>query len=280
MVGYAYASDYTCGNILLNFDPKDTVMGVARAALSVSLLCTYPLIVLPCRGAVSKLVALCQASSDAQGLGGLVQQQGGGAGENLRDPRLADVDDDMLSVTQRIAQEASSLEQGLLSGIHGDGLDEGKGEEKGEGSGGSDSSEEDPNLVYVYANREGSTGGLVMVDTYIPKDTAAEDTVETGPVTHALYTVGLIGSSLLVAVFLNAVMVIWTIMGATVCFMIAFVLPTLYFLQLAPVRTNPWSRARRAVAKFLLAFSAVSCIGCTTVTIAKVVAGTHSCPKW
>jgi len=64
-VGYAYASDYTCGNILLNFSAKDKVMGIARGALSLSLLCTYPLIVLPCRGAVSTLVFLCANDPDS-----------------------------------------------------------------------------------------------------------------------------------------------------------------------------------------------------------------------
>jgi len=58
-VGYAHAGEYTCGNILLNFSPDDKVMGVARGALSISMLCTYPLILLPCRNSFSRLLSFC-----------------------------------------------------------------------------------------------------------------------------------------------------------------------------------------------------------------------------
>ena len=75
-------------------------------------------------------------------------------------------------------------------------------------------------------------------------------------------------------------MVVWTIMGATVCFMVAFVLPTLYFLKLAPVRTNPWSQLRRLTAQALLGLSVLASVGCTGVTVYKVLRGTPSCPKW
>ena len=134
------------------------------------------------------------------------------------------------------------------------------------------------NLVYVY-NRA-HDGQLVLVDSYRPKDEQIGAVVEESPLKHSLWTVGLIASSLLIAVMLQAVMVVWSVMGATVCFMVAFVLPTSYYLKLAPNRSGTMGAVRRGVARFLLGLSLLACVGCTTITIMKVIDGTHSCPKW
>jgi len=139
--------------------------------------------------------------------------------------------------------------------------------------------EEDPNLVYVYTETS-SFSGLIRVDSYIPKDVKEGESVHLGPLSNCLWTIGLIGSSLVVACYLNAVMVIWTIMGATVCFLVAFVLPTIYFLRLAPLRSSRWSKMRRLTAKFLLILSVCACLVCTTITVIRVMEGSHSCPKW
>jgi len=52
--GFLFAQQYTCGNILLNFDNDDIWINVGRICLSIVLFTSYPMLVLPCRLAAQK----------------------------------------------------------------------------------------------------------------------------------------------------------------------------------------------------------------------------------
>ena len=94
-----------------------------------------------------------------------------------------------------------------------------------------------------------------------------------------LLTAVVVGSTVAVAVFLDAVMIIWTIMGATVAFMLAFVLPCSFFLNL--IHESPPCSShllQRGMAWSLLLASLVASVACTAETVMHVVAGLGSCP--
>eukprot|EP00913_Durusdinium_trenchii_P027657 g25938.t1 len=55
--GYVYTGCYTCGNVLLNFSQDDSLITVARTALSLVLMLNFPLICQPCRNALFRLLA-------------------------------------------------------------------------------------------------------------------------------------------------------------------------------------------------------------------------------
>lgn len=57
-IGYFYALSDTNGNILNNFDKKDPVINIGRGALGITVICNFPLLVLPCRVSYRKLIAL------------------------------------------------------------------------------------------------------------------------------------------------------------------------------------------------------------------------------
>ena len=82
-----------------------------------------------------------------------------------------------------------------------------------------------------------------------------------------------------------AVMIIWTVMGATVAFTIAFILPTLFFRKLMFQATSTsemgqWSvgKIRRQAAGLILVVAIMMSIVCTAVTGVQVVQGLPSCP--
>jgi len=254
--GYAHAGDYTCDNILLNFGPHDKFIGVARAALSISMLCTYPLIVLPCRSAFSALFALCQGQKTVSEVATSPSTSPRTSPRNL--PQKGEIEENLLA--------ADALHDEVALNV------------------GSDS-KSDPanlrggNLVYVY--RENESKQLVQIDAYKPKDlTNTLASKDSSIIAHSLWTVGIIGSSLTIGLFLKAVMVVWSVMGATVCFMVAFVLPITYYLKLSPQRSGSRSRIKRAVAKVILGIVICAIFGCTIMTVVKVVESNPACPKW
>jgi hypothetical protein len=57
-IGYFYALGDTNGNILNNFAADDVVINIGRGALGVTVICNFPLLVLPCRVSYRKLIAL------------------------------------------------------------------------------------------------------------------------------------------------------------------------------------------------------------------------------
>ena len=56
MLGYMYALDGTCGSILENLPKDDWLVHVGRAGLILTLLLSFPLLVLPCRRAIQRVL--------------------------------------------------------------------------------------------------------------------------------------------------------------------------------------------------------------------------------
>eukprot|EP01084_Bolivina_argentea_P200164 342318_1 len=56
--GYFYSFQYTCGNILLNYNQNDPIVTLARLCLGFVILFTFPLLILPARSAMHNLLNL------------------------------------------------------------------------------------------------------------------------------------------------------------------------------------------------------------------------------
>merc|ERR1712023_341650 len=131
--------------------------------------------------------------------------------------------------------------------------------------------------MHVY-KESASFNGLIYMDSYVPKGETEAAAKENTPLVHCIWTVVIVSSTLMVALFLKAVMVVWSVMGATVCFMVAFVLPAAYYLKIQRTATSTEKVRRRIICVFLLAFSFVTIIACTAMTLAKVIKGQDPCP--
>ena len=56
--GYFYAFQYTCGNILLNYDQNDAIVSLARLCIGFVIIFTFPLLILPARASLHNLLNL------------------------------------------------------------------------------------------------------------------------------------------------------------------------------------------------------------------------------
>eukprot|EP00164_Ancoracysta_twista_P002504 GFYU01003333.1.p1 GENE.GFYU01003333.1~~GFYU01003333.1.p1 ORF type:complete len:436 (+),score=121.38 GFYU01003333.1:364-1671(+) len=67
MFGYLYAYEATKGNILNNFANDDPIITVGRIGLSFTVIFSFPLLALPCRDALERLLSLVAHSDTALG---------------------------------------------------------------------------------------------------------------------------------------------------------------------------------------------------------------------
>ena len=61
VLGYLYREGGTCGDILDNFENDDVMINVGRLALAITLGLSYPLLVLPCRDSLYRLIMMLTA---------------------------------------------------------------------------------------------------------------------------------------------------------------------------------------------------------------------------
>jgi len=359
--GYIYGDRWTCGNILLNYNPKSTLFAVVRVFMAGTLMCSYPLLILPCRNSLNRLLFLCSATdveeqvdaeqrlhessidpsnisfvgekaslsrSMCQSFAHQTKKISGsqktawdfldeerrslGLGSSLPRSMASSLPRSMASSLPRSSCSDKDMVQGLLPNDIDSEIQTGHNFEVSEedldihvnsdvkqpqptepGMSGAVSyaqlgdaiSSPNKQTVYVYAARESTDGKeLHRVDFY-ERDEEGGLAKELSSQRLIVLTVGIVGSTITVAVFLDAVMIIWTVMGATVAFTIAFILPTLFFRKLMFQATSTsemgqWSvgKIRRQAAGLILVVAIMMSIVCTAVTGVQVVQGLPSCP--
>jgi hypothetical protein len=123
--------------------------------------------------------------------------------------------------------------------------------------------------VHVYErDDEGSRSGseIQAIGRFTPTDEGAEF-APSSTAAYVIETVGLLVSSVVAAVFLDSVLVVWAVMGSTVSFLIAFTLPALMWLR---VHAHLAARSKVRLTWGLLALSVVLAIACTAQTVAEL----------
>lgn len=58
-IGYIHSGNSTNGNILNNFNSNDSIITLGRLGLTFTCCCTYPLLVLPCKKVLHRLILMC-----------------------------------------------------------------------------------------------------------------------------------------------------------------------------------------------------------------------------
>lgn len=208
VLGYFWSYSETCGNVLLNFAPDDILMSIGRICLSITLLFSFPLVVLPCRDTLHDLINVLKKKPDSS-------NSDGGAGAKLT---------------------------------------------------------KSSTRVYVY--HESPANELLQYDSFIMKDKASvqEEPLSTSRLV-TLTTLVLL-TALATGCFLSSVLVVWTIMGATVSFTIAYILPCLVYLKL---RSNQGGPYYIAGAKFVLFLILIAAVACTSTIVYNIDAA--PCPS-
>lgn len=128
--------------------------------------------------------------------------------------------------------------------------------------------------VYYREETEGSLLGarararVDAVDTFLPKDeTVQSSAADATTAQRYLLTVVVLGAALLTACTLRSVLVVWSILGSTVCLLVAFILPAAFWHRImGPVV----SAAERRGAMVLVAVSVVLAAVCTVQTFGRL----------
>jgi amino acid permease len=263
--GYLYAGACTCGNILLNFRRDDALVTVGRAALGMVLMLNFPLIIQPCRNALYRLF------SDVDCRWCLRRTR---ASEAAQDPETRS-DGTPLSDAQgvrsledqgRIVSDLSLATDGSFTIMNVPLVTDGEPAASGA-------------MVHVYRSEDmgrnmvqGET--MTAFDAFRPKDdTVQQSAGEMSTVQRYVLTSGLLCSSLAVSCVMKSIMVVWSLLGSTVCFLIMFILPGAFWYRLVGPYANP---CRRCAAGLLVGVSSVAAIVCFSLTCYYI--HTTACP--
>lgn len=257
--GYLYGGRCTCGNILLNFSASDGLMTFGRACLGAVLMLNFPLICQPARNALFRVLNASRfcpvpVPPDAPATGE--------ATDDLRSGLWVNTEEERSSPSANMGSTGTAqLTEPFLAPA--------SSPDSASSSGGA--------RVHVYRAEElrrGSIPGLDAFDVFVPKDeTVQQSAAQPTPRVSALLTVVLLSSALLVSCLLRSILVVWSILGSTVAFLVSFILPALFWYRIVG-RTSTGRRKWLALA--LLVLSTLLAIACTVMTILRL--DTPPCP--
>lgn len=203
--GYLFSLDLTCGDILNNYKNEDPVVSVGRIGLVTTLAMSFPLLVMPCRNTIQRIIALLREKKKVD-----MQQQ------------LLGSMDDMSSPKRTEADEASSLfmpTEGLMSPI---------------GTLIADSPANLParsnNAVLQHYSTFGEDREDIGGEEGNPGRPQKQP--ETSLAMHICITVLILVGSSQVAIQVTSVVQIWSILGSSVSILIAYILPCSMYISL------------------------------------------------
>jgi len=282
------------GDILLNFSADDDLISAGRVGLSVMLLCSYPLLVLPCRNALQRLVfltppLLCpewtrtnecwKKFAGEAGRPGRAGGLGGGGGMPQRHTSITegddeDGDDDEGAVGEAGGQAGKvTMDAPLLGSAAGS------------------------VVGYGATSATGSVQRNPLVPDLPPPPRQLRPQLSTPPVKfgggspktprlggielksgaplklplvpHIFFTVAIVLSALEIALKIDSITVVWSIMGSSVAMVIMYLIPAACYLKIR--KAKGWT-PRRVGAWVLLLVVTPLCIACTAQAVAQAVA--------
>lgn len=297
-MGVVFADTFTCGNILLNFAPDDALISVCRGSLTLVLIGTFPLFILPCRLTLHRLgIYLCcscslagtppggmghapldhgrVASATIMGGGG----EGGAGGGQAEDVGQGGGADGLACPLLADSTKESSLPLASASDP-----DFGPRETPPLRSKASESNlKKSSSMIHVYRSRlatdenpGGQQSGLVYVDSFRRPQTNAGPLRDVEPSGKVLYveTTLIVAAILVTALSLDGILLVWTLLGSTVSSCIAFILPASIFIK---IQGHKSSCCQLSMAWGLLILSCVTSVACTITTLINLDA--PACPE-
>ena len=267
MTGYFRFTSSTCGDYLNNFLNDDPIATIGRVGLLLTLYCSFPLLVLPCRATFSRLMdLLCCPSVPEEG------EEKNRAGVDLENvvntPTTMDIKennrnnplDALLSPMGSFIADSPHVGRNGIGGRGGRG---GRGAAPAAAAGGGGRSSYGAINFNVPAS--GETQHRQQEDGPEPREEQRSmpkksSRPEISNCRHITLTCALIVSVCFLALKINSVVTIWSIAGSSVAMMISYVGPSLFYIRL---RRGVPCNARLVGAWFLLIVSLVLIVLCS-----------------
>lgn len=249
ITGYLFACSLTCGNILLNFSQRDPLVITARVFLGAVLMLNFPLLCQPGRNSFFRLLLSCKCleaylvSGDSHPTSSREEQHTTSCRSTARPPASS-------AGPENPATDFEVLEEVQIP--------------------------RRPNspVIHVY-RREDTLGrgtsdspGLEALDQFVPKEFDALDgAIDPTPRMRYVLTALLLLSALALSLYMKSILVVWSVLGATVAFLVAFILPSAFWCRIVGPTV---SLAQRLATKLLLWVAIVFSVACTVLTAAKL----------
>eukprot|EP01084_Bolivina_argentea_P106189 190092_1 len=251
--GYFYALKYCCGNILLNYNQNDPIVTFGRLCLGLVLLFTYPLLILPERKSFHNLINAFSVISNSLTIKKIInlQQQN----HNLPSPPSPASPD--------IQQNNSSLlydpPQNNING------DKNINECVGESENVIDKNNYEKDVMELGDNFISHSISLTNSSLRVPADALGvinepndllllQEKEFMSPFKHLqssksykpsklcliIETTVFITTSVIISFLTESVMVIWGLLGSTAAFLIAFIMPGIFYLKIRHKKGKTW----------------------------------------
>jgi amino acid permease len=250
--GYLYAANGVQGNIMLDFDASDTLMIFGRLGIGMTVILSYPMLVLPAKhtlaGCIEELMRGCSEKkvlrSGEEGQGSS-SHNGSGLGNSL-------------------------LEEGHRTSVNSR-SDNGYESDSSDSSGESNRlrmTQQPSGLVGDFANaRSPMFSPYALLSRGAPSEVRLIDS----PVANVLLTLVTVGITLAAALLIPSIIVVWNISGSTVSIILAFILPSALYLK---IRARKKRSKVKFLARIMLGVSVVMLIMCTTQAVVSIMNGT------
>jgi len=239
-------------NLLLSFPSNDPLVNVARAALVVVLSFCFPLLLIPCRDALIRLVGVVRVEWKGGRAGG--RERGRGGGRGAKTPLLGGGG----------VEEGEEGERGReFQREGGGGGGGGGGGREGGGAGGGERPDDDAHGRSIKA--AASAASLPPPPPLNPGQAEQADQEQGRPrwLPSLLLTYLLVLFILSVAVQVDSVATIWAVLGSFACFAVSFILPPLAYLKVG----CPRQKIKRLWAWVICVVGMVMMAACTVQTI-------------
>jgi len=201
--GLLFAEKYTCGNILLNFDNDDLWINVGRICLSIHLLTAYPILVLPCRRAAQEFFDILTSYYCKKGNRDLPVQIDNTEANHDPHATISPIRSPLLPPESKMKAELKESDEKVLK--------ENSGAKK--------------DLGDDFTKMTDTDSSVWVKDvTYVPPAESSRK--------FFLKTLLIVSCSVTVSLFVPSIMVVWTVLGATVSFACCVWVPAMLYLKL------------------------------------------------
>ena len=285
-LGYVRFTSSTCGDFLNNYPNDDPIALIGRSGLLMTLYCSFPMVILPCRSALSRLMDVCcgcssrSVESEESTFGDAEENVGtaAGAGANRSDQVMLE---SLLSPMGSFIADSPMIAGDRVSRAHRGAAHVGYGTTSASIA----SSKSVDDIDHLHR-----TNGLVDQD----HTTEVDQTIAGGQgrtseklnqikseitqARHCILTILLLVSTLLLAMQIESVVTVWSIAGSSVAMCISLTLPCLFYIRLrrGGLLIGPWNC--RLVTAHILLFVSLILIGlCSWQAVNQL--GRPNCPE-
>ena len=285
-LGYVRFTSSTCGDFLNNYPNDDPIALIGRSGLLMTLYCSFPMVILPCRSTLSRLMDVCcgcssrSAESEESTFGDAEENVGtaAGAGANRSDQAMLE---SLLSPMGSFIADSPMIAGDRVSRAHRGAAHVGYGTTSASIA----SSKSVDDIDHLH-----KTNGLVDQDhTTVVDQTIAgaqgrtseklnQIKSEISQARHCILTILLLVSTLLLAMQIESVVTVWSIAGSSVAMCISLTLPCLFYIRLrrGGLLIGPWNC--RLVTAHILLFVSLILIGlCSWQAVVQL--GRPNCPE-